>query len=133
MPTHLDTQAVEQAARALLDIRMQAIRRLAATRQAKADAHAAAQAADREDAAAYSDALRQGWTEEELRKLDFQAPERKTPGRPRRRRTPAVRTAPTPTHDDPPPPSAHDADHDDAGPNDANAPAHELGRERHSV
>lgn len=60
------------------------VRELALARQAKVDAAAAADAADRADAAAWATALKHGWTEADLREVGFDAPTRRTPGRPRR-------------------------------------------------
>ena len=63
------------------------VRELALARQAKIDAAAAADEADRADAAAWATALKNGWTEADLREVGFDAPARRSPGRPRRRAT----------------------------------------------
>lgn len=84
MRHHVDTEAIERAARALLDSRVQAVRSLAAARQKLLDAQAAQAAAEHEDAAAWIAALRQGWSEEELKKVGFDPP-RKAQPRGRRR------------------------------------------------
>jgi len=95
MPTPVDHQAVEQRARALLEDRIVAVRTLATARQHQLDTHARVReeldSADRADAAAYAAALRAGWTDDELKNVGFDAPTRKTPGRPRRTRTTAQR------------------------------------------
>ena len=88
MSTPTDVQSAEHAARRLLDARRDekivSVRELALARQAKVDAAAAADAADRADAAAWATALKHGWTEADLREVGFDAPTRRTPGRPRR-------------------------------------------------
>jgi len=108
MPTPADVQSAEQAARRLLDARRDekivSIRELAVARQAKLDAGAAADEADRADAASWAKAIRNGWTEADLREVGYEPPTRRAPGRPRRRTASAPR-APTvvpdgPSHDD---------------------------------
>jgi hypothetical protein len=86
MPKSVDIQAIERAARAKLDTRVEAVKTLAKARQNKLDKQAEAAAAEREDATAWMAAIRQGWAEDELKDLGFDAP-KKTPGRARRRRT----------------------------------------------
>jgi len=97
MATDMDVSGAERAARALLDSRIEAIRTLAAARQASRDAlaelHAAAESAERDDATAYRAAVRAGWTEAELRKVGLDAPAQGASGRARRRRA----SAPTST------------------------------------
>lgn len=83
----IDTTAVETAARALLDDKIQAVRDLAHARQARTDKQAELDQAERADAAAWAAAERAGWTPDELRRLGLDTPTRKTPGRPRRPRT----------------------------------------------
>ena len=63
------------------------VRELALARQAKLDAAAAADEAERADAAAWAKALKNGWSEADLREVGFDAPSRRSPGRPRRRPT----------------------------------------------
>lgn len=75
---------VESAARALLDERMGSIRALTQSRQQIADRRAALTEAERAHAAAHADALRRGWTQEELKRLGFTETARKARGRPRR-------------------------------------------------
>lgn len=86
MSETVDIGAAERAARELLDGRIAAVRELATTRQREIDQQAALEDAQRAHAAAYQAALRAGWTTDELRRLDFPAPSRKAPGRPRRAR-----------------------------------------------
>jgi len=69
------------------------IRELATARQARNDALAAAEEAERADAAAWATALKQGWTEADLREVGYDAPARRAPGRPRRRAATAGRAA----------------------------------------
>lgn len=91
MPHDLDTQALEQRARALLDDRITAVRALAKARKSMFDKRDALAAAEREDAAAYQAAVRAGWTDDELKKVGFDAPTRKAPGRARRTRSTSQR------------------------------------------
>lgn len=90
MPTPTDVHAAEQAARQLLDARRDekivSIRELALARQASADAQAAADAAARADAAAWATALRNGWTEADLKAVGYDPPSKRSPGRPARRK-----------------------------------------------
>jgi hypothetical protein len=108
MPTPTDVQSAEQAARRLLDTRRDekivSIRELAVARQAKLDAAAAADEADRADAASWAKALRNGWTETDLREVGYEPPTRRAPGRPRRRAASAPR-AQTAVQDD----ASHDS------------------------
>lgn len=96
MASDLSTQRVEDAARALLDQRIQAVRDLAATRQSVIDKRAELQEAERADAAAYAAAQRAGWTTDELRKVGLEEPSRKAPGRPRRSRSTGREPEPVP-------------------------------------
>jgi hypothetical protein len=87
MPTHADAEAVRRAAKAIFDKRVDAVVRIA---EAHADMLAKQQeaaAAEREHAATWAAALREGWTEAELKGMDLIPPGRKPPGRPARRRT----------------------------------------------
>jgi len=92
MPKHVDLQAIERAARAKLDTRIEAIKTLAKARQNKLDKQAQATAAEREDTTAWMAAIRQGWAADELKDLGFDPPTKKTPGRTRRRRTTTTTT-----------------------------------------
>lgn len=93
----VDPANIETSARALLDDRMDSIRTLTRVRQQTLEQRAASEAAEREDAAAYADALAHGWTSDELKKLGFGSQQRKPPGRPRARRTPQPNTPPAPS------------------------------------
>ena len=114
MPTPATVQSAEQAARRLLDARRDekivSIRELAVARQAKLDAAAAADQADRADAASWAKALRNGWTEADLREVGYEPPTRRAPGRPRRRAASAPRAQTVvqdgPSHDDATAPAA---------------------------
>lgn len=86
------------------------MRGLVGTRQAVSEAQQRLAEAQRADALAYATALRAGWSNEELKRMGFAAPERQAPGRPPGRRrvtpgrpstsdgaaTPAVRTGENP-------------------------------------
>ncbi|RJK92505.1 hypothetical protein [Vallicoccus soli] len=87
MTTNLSPDAVADAAQRLLNDRINAVRALAEARQARNDARAQLDEAERADAAAYAAAQRAGWSTDELRKVGFDEPTRKAPGRPRRQRT----------------------------------------------
>jgi len=87
MPKHVDLQAIERAARAKLDTRIEAVKTLATARQNKLDKQAQATAAEHQDTTAWIAAIRQGWSENELKELGFDPPRKKAPGRPRRRRS----------------------------------------------
>lgn len=76
----VDTDQVEQAARQLIDGRIEAVRTLAAARQTTEQAQQA-----------LADAERAGWTSAELRRVGF-TPPRKAPGRPRSSRTRSPQT-----------------------------------------
>ncbi len=86
MTTTLSPEAAAEAAQRLLNERVDAIRSLAKARQERNDARAQLDDAERADAAAYTAAQRAGWSAEDLRKVGFDEPERKLPGRPRRSR-----------------------------------------------
>ena len=92
MTTAPTADGVEAAARALLDDRMHAVRALADTRASLTRAHHAVVEAERADAAAYATAQRAGWTDAELKRLGFEAPTRRSPGRPRATRRPTPDT-----------------------------------------
>lgn len=86
--TVLDPDTAECAARELLDTRVTAVRELAARRADLTRAREAVVTAERADAAAWSAAERSGWTETDLRRVGFEPPATRAPGRPRR--APAV-------------------------------------------
>ena len=87
MATPPTPDTVEDAARALLDERMHAVRDLAGTRTALSTHRASLTDLERADAAAYAAATRAGWSTDELKRLGFDAPTRRPPGRPRSRTT----------------------------------------------
>lgn len=86
MTTSLTPDAAAEAAQRLLNDRVEAVRALAKARQQRNDARAQLDEAERADATAFAAAQRAGWTPEELRKVGFDEPERRAPGRPRRQR-----------------------------------------------
>lgn len=93
----VDTEQVEQAARQLIDGRIEAVRTLATARQTTEQARHALAEAQRADAQAWADAERAGWTSAELRRVGF-TPSRKAPGRPRSTRSrPPQASETTPT------------------------------------
>lgn len=101
MPTHPTVEEAVERARRVQDARIEAIRGLAQARQHLADVReeAAKKVADaeHEDVRHYNAALAAGWTADELRKIGYAEPEKKT--RARRRstpRSPATATATTP-------------------------------------
>lgn len=73
-----------QRAVKMLDPRVDAVREHAVRQQAVTDARRALETAEREAAASYGRALKQGWTPEDMARLGFAAPERRGPGRPPR-------------------------------------------------
>lgn len=87
----VDTDQVEQAARQLIDGRIEAVRTLAAARQTTEQAQQALADAERADTQAWAAAERAGWTSAELRRVGF-TPPRKAPGRPRSSRTRSPQT-----------------------------------------
>ncbi len=84
MTTNLSPDAAAEAAQRLLNDRVDAVRTLAKARQQRIDARAQLDEAERADAIAYAAAQRAGWSTDELRKVGFEEPGRKAPGRPRR-------------------------------------------------
>lgn len=75
--------AAEAAARKVLDTRIAAVRTLAETRAALSRARTALTEAEKTDTATWAATLRAGWTVTELRKVGFEPPTRRGPGRPR--------------------------------------------------
>ncbi len=73
------------------DSRIAAVRELAVARQRTTDLQEALASGQRADDEAYAAALRAGWTQEELKKLNFNGPTSKPA---RTRRPPAPRTEP---------------------------------------
>ncbi len=97
--TVLDPDTAERAARQFLDARVTAVRELAARRadltQAARDAVIAAERADAavvgspaarpaRGVPAWAAAERSGWTETDLRRVGFEPPTTRAPGRPKR-------------------------------------------------
>lgn len=73
----LSPESLEQAARALLDSRMDSVRALVAGRHQVAELRGQLAEAEREDVRLYSAALRDGWTADELKKLGLSEPEKR--------------------------------------------------------
>ena len=106
MATSVDAQSAEKKARELLDNRIESVRALVRSRQALADAQARVAEAEKADVATYRAAVRDGWTEDELRKLGIDEPEKKQ--RTKRRATARRSTsssAPTDAATSPAPPA----------------------------
>lgn len=89
----LTVAAAETAARKVLDSRIAAVRTLAETRAALTRARQVLADAEKADTATWAATLRAGWSDAELRRVGFEAPTRRGPGRPRTTGT----TADTPT------------------------------------
>ncbi len=89
-----DVQRVEDAARALLDDRITAVRTLAVARQHRHDKRNDLQDAERADAAAFAAALRAGWTRQELKQVGLDDPTRATSNPSRRARPTTPPAAP---------------------------------------
>lgn len=87
MPTHVDTEAVKRAAKAIFDKRVDAVVQIAQGHQTMLTKQQEAAAAERAYTALWAAGVREGWTEAELKGMDLIPPGRKTPGRPARRRT----------------------------------------------
>ncbi len=79
----LTAAAAKAAARKVLDPRVTAVRTLAETRAALGRARAALAEAERTDTATRAATLRAGWTDADLRRVGFEPPARRGPGRPR--------------------------------------------------
>ena len=90
MANTIDPDTTEARARELLDKRIQSVRALVTTRQTVTNLRAQLDTAERDDAAAYTAALRDGWTAEELKQLGLPEPGGKP--RPRRPSKPAPAT-----------------------------------------
>jgi hypothetical protein len=79
----LTVAAAEAAARKVLDPRVTAVLPLAETRAALGRARAALADAEKADTATWAATLRAGWTGHDLRRVGFEPPTRRGPGRPR--------------------------------------------------
>ncbi|PPK91929.1 hypothetical protein CLV92_11910 [Kineococcus xinjiangensis] len=85
-----ETPTPEQAlsaARALLDEKMANVERLTETRKRCAELRQQLEEAERADAVQWAEALRAGWSEDELKRCGLGEPARKKPGRPRQSRS----------------------------------------------
>lgn len=85
---------IEDAARALLENRIEAVRALAHARQGRIDKRGELDVAERAEAAAFAAAQRAGWSATELKKVGLDQPSRQAPGRPRRSRAAGGSAAP---------------------------------------
>ncbi|WP_077490881.1 hypothetical protein [Sinomonas mesophila] len=89
----MDIQQIEEAAHRKLEQdrndRITAVKEYASAAKRSADARAELAAADDDHLAKYRAALRQGWTESDLKGFGIEQPSKKLGGRPRK-----VRTAP---------------------------------------
>ena len=77
MAHDLDPDTTAQRARDLLDKRIQSVRDLVTKRQAVTDLRAQLDTAERDDATAYTAALRDGWTTDELKTIGLPDPDPK--------------------------------------------------------
>lgn len=77
MAKSLDVQTTEAKARELLDNRISSVRKLVASRQALTDLREQIAAAEDDDLKAYRDALSDGWSADELRRLGLDEPDKK--------------------------------------------------------
>lgn len=91
----LSPESAAERARELLNERVTVIERLVAAANARAQAAAQLDEADRQLASHYAEAERAGWTAAELAKFGVKSPARRSPGRPRnpRRSSEAPATA----------------------------------------
>jgi len=100
MPTHVDTDAVRTAAKAIFDKRVDAVVTIAEAHQTLLDKREAVAAAEREHASRWAAGLREGWTEAELKNMKLVPPGRNARGRPSGRRATRLSStngaAPTP-------------------------------------
>lgn len=79
------SQKILDAARALQEQKLAAVQKLVTSRGYIADVREQLAAAERQDATAYQEAVRAGWSEAELKQVGIVPPVRQAPGRPRRR------------------------------------------------
>ena len=91
MATPLNPDAAADAARRVLDTRIDVVRQLATNRATVDRIRRELAEAEQADAASFAECTRAGWTEAELKRIGFDPPKRRSPGRPRR-----ARPAPTP-------------------------------------
>ena len=78
---------ITDRAQELLAERIDAVRKLSESQRSASQVREAAETADREAAAAWSDAIQAGWTSTELRKLGLSQPATRRDGRPKASRT----------------------------------------------
>ena len=91
MAHDLDPDTTAQRARNLLDKRIHSVRELVTKRQTVTDLRAQLDTAERDDHAAYTAALRDGWTADELKQLGLPEPA----GKPRPRKPSKTATTST--------------------------------------
>lgn len=96
-PDELTPESIEQAAKALLDNRLESVRQLGATQAARRDADRRAADAARADTEAYDAALKDGWSDAELSELGFTKPDKTRGAKGTRGRSRAPRPAASPT------------------------------------
>lgn len=70
--TNISIEKTQEQARRILDSRIESVTRLVTTRQRIADLKQQLADAERDDKKAYVKALKDGWSEEELRKLGLE-------------------------------------------------------------
>jgi hypothetical protein len=109
MSDALDTQAIEDTARQLLDARINAVRELAKAQVAVDHVRESLGEAEANHATVYTAATRAGWSDAELKQMGLRAPNRRTPGRPRRPRAGGVRASLTSASETPSTSASSDA------------------------
>lgn len=87
---HLDIESTKAQARKLLDSRIESVTNLVKTKQRVTEMQDSLKEAERENSRAYVKALRDGWSEDELKKLGL---ENTAAGKRRTRRTANSETA----------------------------------------
>lgn len=90
MPNTPTTEDIKQAAQALFIERVGAVTALADATRERAAKQAEAAEAEQREVAAWAGALRQGWTEDDLKGMGLVAPGRKSAARARSRRRTAA-------------------------------------------
>ena len=86
---HLDIESTKAQARKLLDSRIESVTNLVKTKQRVTELQDSLKEAERENSRAYVKALRDGWSEDELKKLGL---ENTAAGKRRTRRTVSTET-----------------------------------------
>lgn len=89
--TNISIEKTQEQARRILDSRIESVTRLVTTRQRIADLKQQLAHAERDDKKAYVKALKDGWSEDELRKLGLEnnAAKRRAASRRQTSQTPA--------------------------------------------